>query len=83
MRILNTNNRVFEQTRYRRYVDYKLVCVNILRASLVAQMVKNLPAMWVTRALLLDQEDPRDNVMYMLPRYSLNLSHSLLPLLCP
>ena len=27
-------------------------------ASLVAQMVKNLPAMWETQAPSLDQEDP-------------------------
>ena len=29
-----------------------------LRASLVAQTVKNLPAMWETQVRLLDQEDP-------------------------
>lgn len=51
MRILNTNSRVFEETHYRRYVDYKLVCVNILRAFPVDKMVKNLPAMWVTRSI--------------------------------
>ena len=28
------------------------------RASLVAQMVKNLPAMWETQVRSLDQEDP-------------------------
>ena len=29
-----------------------------LRASVVAQMVKNLPAMWETKVLSLGQEDP-------------------------
>ena len=30
----------------------------VLRASLVAQLVKNLPATWDTRVLSLGQEDP-------------------------
>ena len=30
----------------------------VLGASMVAQMVKNLPAMWETRVLSLSQEDP-------------------------
>ena len=34
------------------------VCYMWLRASLMAQTVKNLAAMWETRILSLDQEDP-------------------------
>ena len=30
----------------------------LIRASLVAQMVKNLPVMWETQVRSLDQEDP-------------------------
>ena len=33
------------------------------RTSLVAQVVKNLPAMWETCALSLDQEDPLEKGM--------------------
>ena len=32
-------------------------------ASLVAQMVKNLPAMWETRVLSMGQEDPLEKGM--------------------
>ena len=32
-------------------------------ASLAAQVVKNLPAMWETRVLSLDQEDPLEKGM--------------------
>ena len=35
----------------------------MLRASLVAQMVKNPPAMWETRIQSLDQEDPLEEGM--------------------
>ena len=33
------------------------------RASLVAEMIKNLPAMWETRVLSLGQEDPLEKEM--------------------
>ena len=33
------------------------------RASLVAQMVKNLPAMWETQVQSLGQEDPLEKLM--------------------
>ena len=35
----------------------------VLGASMVAQMVKNLPAMWETRVLSLSQEDPLEKEM--------------------
>ena len=38
-------------------------CLNFTRASLVAQMVKNLPAMWDTQVQSLGQEDPLEKGM--------------------
>ena len=42
------------------YRSGSLLCasISIKWASLVAQMVKNLPAMWETQAQSLSQEDP-------------------------
>ena len=39
------------------------VCSHIHRASLLAQMVKNLTAMWETRVQSLSQEDPLEKDM--------------------
>ena len=36
----------------------RIIVPTIQLVSLVAQMVKNLPAMWETRVRSLDQEDP-------------------------
>ena len=41
----------------------KIVSSSVLWASLVAQMVKNLPAMQETRVQSLDREDPLDKGM--------------------
>ena len=38
-------------------------CLITLRASLVAQTVKNLPAMWETQVRSLGQEDPLEKAM--------------------
>ena len=38
-------------------------CLNFTRASLVAQMVKNLPAVWETQVQSLGWEDPLEKGM--------------------
>ena len=40
-----------------------LVCLFVLRASLVAQRLKHLPGMWETRVRSLDREDPVEKAM--------------------
>ena len=40
-----------------------LRCLNFRRASLVAQMVKNLPAVWETQVQSLGWEDPLEKGM--------------------
>ena len=40
-----------------------LICSSLIRTSLVAQMVKSLPAMWETRVPSLGWEDPLGNEM--------------------
>ena len=39
------------------------ICVGIIQASLAAQTVKNLPAVWETQVRSLDQEDPLEKEM--------------------
>ena len=49
----------------------KMLCIyHLLRASLVAQRVKHLPAMWETRVQSLGWEDPVEKAMATPPQYS-------------
>ena len=45
------------------WIPYLEKCLSPLRASLVAQMVKRLPALWETRVRSLGQEDPLEKEM--------------------
>ena len=53
----------FSNWKYHNAIHFSLAVLLIPRASLMAQMIKNLPAMWEIWVLSLGQEDPLENGM--------------------
>ena len=56
--IMSTDFEIFWLSQIQFLLALVIYWLKLKRASLVAQMVKNLPAMWQTRVLSLSWEDP-------------------------
>ena len=53
----------FSTWKHHNAIHFSLAALLIPRASLVGQMIKNLPVMWETRVRSLCQEDPLEKGM--------------------